>query len=258
MPITFDGVGSQWEPSAVIRERYAESGEPLILSFSRGKDAIAAWLALQDSGVQPEQIYPLYYDPVPGMRFIREDLDYWEQHFQTHITVLPHPELFRQIMDFVWQPPTRTGYISALADEIGKAPTFQDFEEMFRESKNLPESTPVLTGVRATDSIARTTYIKRSGPYSAAKKRMAAIWDWTQTECYDRIAAEGLRLPVDYEWFKRNGRKNSGRSFDGLAYQFTKKLQQHAPDDYAVLKEWFPLVDLDDFRHEEITNAVDF
>src|SRR5699024_2141671 len=108
------------------------------------------------------------------------------------------------------------------------------------------------------DSIARSTYIKRSGPYSAEKKRMATIWDWTQTECYDRIADAGLRLPVDYEWFKRNGRKNSGRSFDGIAHQFTRALAIHAPDDYAVLKEWFPLVDLDHYRHEEITNAVDF
>lgn len=258
MPIVFEKSGSQWESSQTIRRRYAESGEPVILSFSRGKDAIAAWLALLDDGVQPSQIHPLYYDPVPGMRFIREDLEYWAESFKTHIAVFPHPELFRQLTEFVWQPPTRTGYLCALRDAIGAPPTFQDFERLYRESEGLPASTHVLTGVRATDSIARTTYIKRSGPYSAAKQRMACVWDWKQTECYERIAEAGLRLPVDYEWFKRNGRKNSGRSFDGLAYQFTKPLSIYAPDDYAILKEWFPLIDADHFRHEDMTNAVSF
>lgn len=259
MPITLEGVGSHWDSSQTIRRKYADSGEPVILSFSRGKDSIAAWLALLDDGVQPSQIHPIYYDTAPGMRFIREDLDYWEEQFEQHITVLPSPALYGMLFSFVYQPPTRTGYIEALIAAVGKPPTYQELEQLYRQGKNLPDSTPVLTGVRASDSIARSTYIKRSGPYSAEKKRMATIWDWTQTECYERIADAGLRLPIDYEWFKRNGRKNSGRSFDGVAYQFTRGLKENAPDDYAVLKEWFPLIDLDHFRHESLgENAVSF
>src|SRR5699024_1958002 len=153
MPITLEKVGSHWDSSQAIRRRYAETGEDVILSFSRGKDAIAAWLALLDDGVKPSQIHPLYYDPVPGMRFIREDLDYWENAFETHIAVFPHPELFRQLTEFVWQPPTRTGYLCALGESLPKLPTFQDFEAMHRESLGLPAGTHVLTGVRATDSI---------------------------------------------------------------------------------------------------------
>ena len=55
------------------------------------------------------------------------------------------------------------------------------------------------------------------------------------------IEGAGVDLPVDYEWF--------GRSFDGIDYRFTKPLSEHAPDDFKRLLEWFPLAELEIFRH---------
>ncbi len=82
---------------------------------------------------------------------------------------------------------------------------------------------------------------------------MAIVWDWTKGECYDYIEARGVKLPVDYEWFATK-QKRSGRTFDGLATQFLAPIREHAPDDYARILEWFPLADLDIFRHEVLKN----
>src|SRR6059058_1054419 len=113
MPITFDGVGSHWPSSAQIRADYAAADEKILLSFSRGKDSISAWLAMLESGIKPENIVPVYYYRIPGLQFTADSLDYFEQHFQTKITRMPHPGLFSMWNEMVFQPPTRTGIIEA-------------------------------------------------------------------------------------------------------------------------------------------------
>lgn len=248
MPITFDGVGSHWPSSEQIRADYAASDEKLLLSFSRGKDSISAWLAMLDSGIKPENIVPVYYYRIPGLQFTRDSLDYFEQHFQTKIHRLPHPSLFRMWNELVFQPPSRTGIIEAARMP---SPSYQDMEQLLREDLQLPDETMVATGVRAADSIQRRTFIKVSGPVTHAKKRVAIVWDWTKGECYDYIEKAGVTLPPDYEWFAGKQRR-SGRTFDGLAYQFLAPLREHAPEDYARVLEWFPLADIDIYRHEQL------
>jgi hypothetical protein len=250
--IQFDGVGSQWPTSAVVREEIRASEAPIILSFSRGKDSLGAWLGLLDAGVAPERIHPVYYYRIPGMRFTGEYLDYCEQVFGRPIMRMPHPSLYRMWANGVFQPPGRTGLIMASSAEVEI--TYQMIEAEIRADKKLPVDTMVATGVRAADSIARRTYLKKSGPTSHGKQRIAVIWDWTVKEVYDRIAAEGIKLPPDYEWFARinprTGRpiKNSGRTFDGVAHQFLEPLRRYAPDDYERVMFWFPLAEVDTIR----------
>lgn len=248
MPITFDGVGAHWPSSADIRAEYAAKDEKILLSFSRGKDSISAWLAMLDDGIKPANIVPVYYYRIPGLKFTAASLDYFEQRFQTKIHRLPHPSLFRMWNEHIYQPPNRTGIIDAARMP---QPSYQDCEQLLREDLKLPAETYVATGVRAADSIQRRTFIKKSGPITHSKKRVAIVWDWTKGECYDYIAKHGVQLPPDYEWFAGKQRR-SGRTFDGLATQFLEPLKQHAPDDYATILEWFPLADIDIFRHNEL------
>lgn len=254
MPITFNGVGANWPTSEQIRRDLAEQEVPLMLSFSRGKDALAAWLAMLDSGIKPQNIHPIYYELVPGLKFTTESVAYYEDIFKTKVTTYPHPAMYRMWNAGVYQPIDRTWIIEA---SKMPEPSFEDMQQMYRYDHKLPDDTLICTGVRAADSIARRTFIKKTGPLTTAKKRLAIIWDWTRGECYDRIAAEGIDLPPDYEWFlrpsPRTGKlvKNSGRTFDGLAAQFLVPLREHAPKDFATILEWFPLVELDLIRNEQ-------
>ncbi|WP_146115274.1 hypothetical protein [Arthrobacter sp. MYb221] len=250
----FSGVGAQWPTSADIRKELADRDVPVMLSFSRGKDALAAWLAMLDSGIKRENIHPIYYELVPGLKFTAESVAYYEDIFKTKINTFPHPAMYRMWNAGVYQPIDRTWMIEA---SKMPEPSFEDIQQMYRIDHNLPDDTLICTGVRAADSIARRTFIKKTGPLTESKRRLAIVWDWTRGECYDRIAAEGIDLPPDYEWFlrphPRTGKlvKNSGRTFDGLAAQFLVPLREHAPEDFATIMEWFPLVELDLIRNEQ-------
>ncbi len=79
----------------------AERGDTLLLSFSRGKDSIAAWLYLRDHFT----IVPYYLYLVPGMSWEEESLTYYEEVFGQHIIRLPHPLFYKLLHDFVWQTP---------------------------------------------------------------------------------------------------------------------------------------------------------
>ena len=75
----------------------------------------------------------------------------------------------------------------------------------------------------------------------AKGRKVSVVWDWQVAEVRDRIAAEGIDLPPDYEWF--------GRSFDGIDRRFLEPLSRQAPEDFARILEWFPLADLELIRH---------
>lgn len=85
--------------SLAVREKLAADGRPVLLAFSCGKDSIAAWLAMRDMGIEVVPAY-LYY--VPGLRFVDEELDYFEQKFQTRIKRYPHPSLYRWLNNAVF------------------------------------------------------------------------------------------------------------------------------------------------------------
>lgn len=80
-----------------------QTGDTILLAFSRGKDSIAAWISLRDSKLF-KRIIPIYLYLVPGLNFEEDDLKYFEDVFQTHIMQLPHPSLYRMMFNNVFQP----------------------------------------------------------------------------------------------------------------------------------------------------------
>lgn len=254
MPIKFKQAGSQWPTSQKIRENYANQNQTLILSFSRGKDSLAAWLAMLDSGIKPENIHPIYYYRCPDLKFSEESLKKFEDYFQQHITRYPHPALLAQLYGFGFQPITRIPVIAAAGFEPYQ---YQDLEEIYRNEHGLDDNTYACNGARAADGISRRTYMKKTGPITHSKQKVAIIWDWTIQECYDRINQAGINLEEyspDYKWFKKTTKtgkpiKHSGRTFDGIAAQFLEPLEKYAPDDYQRFLEWFPLAKYENMRH---------
>lgn len=220
--------------SGEVRQKLHDEGEPVLLAFSCGKDSIATWLALEDAGVQ---VVPCYMYYVPGLRFVDEEIDYFEQHFGQRIHRYPHPSLYRWINNAVYQAPERLRVI-----EAANLPT-PDYDQMWdliREDLKLPKQTWCADGVRAADSIQRRGAFVRYGYWRKSKKKVSPIGDWLKGETLDRISQAGIKLPVDYEWF--------GRSFDGIDRRFTEILRDKDPQDYEVLKSWFPLLEGDIIR----------
>lgn len=230
--IALEGV----EPSAVVRERLAGAGVPVLLAFSGGKDSIAAWLALREAGVAV-LAYSLYL--VPGLRFVDEQMAGFEDWFGQKIHRYPHPSLFRWLNNLVFQPPERCALI-----EAARLPpvSHEDVARMIRADLGMPADAWIADGVRAADSIVRRTSFLTHGVAKERTHKVSVVWDWRKQHVMDAVAGAGIELPPDYAWF--------GRSFDGLDIRFLGPLKEHAPEDYARVIEWFPLAELELVRRD--------
>lgn len=226
-------------PSADIRQQLIDSGDDLLLAFSGGKDSLATWLAMLDSGIDPDKIYPYYMYSIPNLKFVNDQLDEFEQIFQRPIGRYPNPRLYQRLKYGTMQPPDRRAVIrAARIPEI----TENDVIAAIEDDYGLERDRWRMDGVRATDSIVRRISMKRHGPMKPHLNKVSPIWDWKIADVRNAMAFHKIPWPIDYEWF--------GRSFDGIDYRFIKPVYDNAPDDFERLKEWYPFLELELIRHD--------
>lgn len=221
-------------PSVEIRAQLAAEGLPVLLAFSRGKDSIAAWLALEEAGCQ---VIPYHMYLIPDLGFVRESLGYFERFFGQKIVNVPHPSLYRWLRNGTFQPPERMATIEAA--DFG-AVTFEDVIGFIREDYDLSPDTWIADGVRAADSPVRRMAFATHGVMKPGSRKVSVVWDWRKAHVLEAMAAEKVEMPPEYEWF--------GRSFDGVDARFLAPLREHRPEDYQLVLNWLPLADLGLFR----------
>lgn len=215
-----------------VREK---SGSTVILSFSCGKDAIAAWLALRPHF---ERVIPFYLYLVPGLEFIEEGLSYFERFFGTKILRYPQPNLYRMLKDKVFQTPER----AVVLRENDLTPlTYDEIEGTVRAKNAVPKAF-MATGVRAADSPVRRSSITKHGALNPTRRTFFPVFDWNIKEVHSAIHNSKIRLPVDYRMF--------GRTFDGIDERFLWPVKKYYPRDYARILEVFPLAELMLHRRE--------
>lgn len=215
----------------------AERNPDVILAFSLGKDAIAAWLQLRRFF---KRVHPYFCWLVPDLSFERDSLKYFEDFFQTQIVTVPHPSVYRMLRNLVFQAPENCRFCEAASlDE----PTFDDISESIRIENNLPPLTFTASGVRSADSIMRRTSTKVHGSLNPTRKTFMPIFDWTADDLCREFRAAKIKLPVDYEMF--------GRSFDGIDVRFLEPIKNRFPEDYQKILEAFPLAELEIFRMQQ-------
>lgn len=219
----------------VIAQIRAEYGPRTILSFSAGKDAIAAYIAMRPHF---DEIIPYYLFICPGLEFVEDLLAYYERVMGRKIWRMPHPSLYQHLNELLFQTPERVAVL-----EAANLPSFDynDVVSMIAEAEGI-DRPMVATGVRAADSPMRRTSLATHGAISRNTRRYFPIWDWPKQRLLQEITASGIKLPVDYLWFNR--------SFDGLDYRFLAPLKEHAPRDYAKVCEWYPMAPLELWRYE--------
>lgn len=225
------------EPGEAVVKKLADMGRPVLLAFSCGKDAIAAWLALRAGGVE---VIPYYMYLVPGLEFVERSLRYYEQFFGVPIIRVPNPSLYRLLNNFIFQPIHRCEIIRDC-----HLPNFttDQLRDYLIQDKNLSPETWTASGVRAADSLARRANFRMLKGALNHKRRMAyPVWDMTKAGLVELLKSENVKLPIDYRIF--------GRSFDGIDFRFIAPLRKHFPNDYAKILEWFPFAELEMKRHE--------
>lgn len=222
--------------SAEVLARLKAEERPVLLSFSCGKDSIAAWVAMEEAGIE---VIPCYMWLVPNLKFVQEELSYFEEAFDKKIHRYPHASYYRLIVDLVDQPPEHCGIIEAASPP---KPQYDEIWRMIRHDLGLDPDTWVADGVRAADSIVRRASFVKHGVMKPGNRKVSPIADWLKAEVMDAINRKGVNLPIDYEIW--------GRSFDGIDYRFTAPMRERLPEDFEILKKWFPLIESDIVRHE--------
>jgi 3'-phosphoadenosine 5'-phosphosulfate sulfotransferase (PAPS reductase)/FAD synthetase len=220
------------ETIAVARKHQSET----LLAFSRGKDSVAAWLAIRDHF---DRVLPFYMVRIPGLEIVEESLDYFERFFGVRIARLTHPATLGQLRNLVFQPPER-----CLVIEQADIPRckYSDVREVLIDKYGLSEDALVADGVRAADSPVRRLAIMKHGSVNFVTHKYHPVWDWKKADLVACFKRNGVKLPQDYKLF--------GRTLDGLDLRFMLPLKKHRPKDYQRVLELFPYVELEIFRWE--------
>jgi 3'-phosphoadenosine 5'-phosphosulfate sulfotransferase (PAPS reductase)/FAD synthetase len=210
-----------------------------LLSFSRGKDSIASYLAIRDHF---ERVVPYTMYFVPNLEFVEESLQYYEHKMGCHIIRLPSPSLYRMLRNRVYQPPD----MLAVVDAMNLPDVDHNFvQESVVLGANLPADAPVpynAIGVRSKDSVQRAMIVQRNGSINHTRHTFYPIVDWSKQQVIDAIAHAGWKLPVDYRYFSA--------SFDGLYLKYLLPIKKHFPRDYQRICDFYPLAELEVLRYE--------
>jgi 3'-phosphoadenosine 5'-phosphosulfate sulfotransferase (PAPS reductase)/FAD synthetase len=214
-----------------------------IVSFSRGKDSIAAYLAIQEYF---DDITPYTYYIVPGLEFVEESLAYCEQKMGCHITRYPAPAFYKMINNMVYQPRDHIDVIERMDLPF---PSQDDLQTVLTVDMGLPERTYNGIGMRSKDSVQRAFSIQRNGTINHNRKTFYPVHDWSKQQVIDSIRNAGWKLPVEYRYF--------GSSFDGLYLSYLYPIKLFFPKDYQRILEFFPMAEMEVLRYEAAVRRGD-
>lgn len=232
-----------------LREILAEQGRPVIVAFSRGKDSICAAIALKAAGVETRLVHLFR---TPGLKFEEDSLKYFEDFFQEKIWNVPHPDFWHYLVNGVFMAPWQNSICeAALLEEVSHPENWHNI----RAGLGVDPDTWVADGIRAADSPMRRMSIQTHGPwkhniYTTEEGEewhdaMAhVIHDWKIADIRHCLKINRVKLPVDYDMFDR--------TYDGNDYRFIKPISEWFPEDYEAIRFWFPAVDLEMMRYEQL------
>ena len=208
-----------------------------LISFSRGKDAIATYLSIRDHF---DRVVPYTYTLVPDLEFVEESTQYYEKMMGCRILRFPNPNFYNMLRMHVYQPPNRCNLINSMQLE---SYDHDDLQFAVCEDAGLDyEKTFNALGMRAKDSMMRALYFQRAGPVNYKRNIFYPVFDWSKQRLMDAIKHAGWKLPVDYKVWTS--------SFDGLYLNYVYQIKKHFPRDYQRILHWFPLVEMEIHRYE--------
>lgn len=212
----------------LCREVAARSGGVCLLSFSRGKDALAAWLNLTRFF---DRVIPFTCAAVPHVPFADEYLAYVERIFGTHVIRIQDGGLYDAVYALQYQYPHDEEWI----DSAG-LPSYdaQDVANVIRNHLGYPNAWTAY-GLNASDSIDRMITVRQCKGRYAGTRSFYPNYDWTHSQIMDALQKSHIRLSNEYHI--------ASRSFaGGLMPHNLLAVEKRAPDLLARLEHYYPLV----------------
>lgn len=187
------------------------------------------------------KIVPYFLFHIPGLSYVESSLAYYEDYFEQHIYRMPHPALYDMFTTGAYQPVHRVSIIDGM-----RLPQFEyaDIEDILCARLKLGKIFSAV-GMRTADNIQRYTMITQVGPLGFKRRRWYyAIWDWNVAQVSEIIKRHGVKLAPEYS--------TMGRTIASFQYQELRALKDNYPADFEKFREWFPLIDLEFFRYEQV------
>lgn len=218
-----------------------ECGDHILLAFSGGKDSLAMWLWLRE--VAPDlRIVPFFMDMIPGLQIVQDMLRYYEDYFGQHIYYMIHPVFYEDLNTYVFQTPENIRLIMAL-----DLPRFdrQVVADLVAEAANVPGKPLHAMGLRRRDNPVRSGLMTVAGVIGTKRSRhFYPIWDWTTDDVARVIKRHNVKLPVGYALW--------GRNLVNLEYAVLKQVREYFPQDFELIKTYYPLIEAEFFRYEQV------
>ena len=214
-----------------------------IISFSRGKDSIAAYLAIRDSF---ERIVPYSYYLVPGLEFVNESIAYFEQKMGCRIVQYPAVATYDMLTNMVYQPKEHIDVIERM-----NLPSLHqdDLRRALVADYDIDEKAYNAVGMRSSDSVQRAFSIQRNGTINHNRQTYYPVHDWNKQRVVDTIKASGWKLPMEYRYF--------GSSFDGFYISYLYPIYLYFPRDFQRILEYFPFAEMEVLRYESAVRRGD-
>jgi 3'-phosphoadenosine 5'-phosphosulfate sulfotransferase (PAPS reductase)/FAD synthetase len=210
----------------------------VLLSFSRGKDSLAAWLVLREHF---DEVIPFYLDKIPGLEFVEQSLRDYEEYFGCHIYRLAHPTTNDMIVSLTDQPPERRRIIQQMTPHLIDF-SYNDVREALLEFLGEQEDMLYATGVRSADSMTRRGALAKYGAITWNQFKFHPVFDYSKQQIIDLFTKHKAFLPVDYDLM--------GRTFDSTQLSAILPIKKHFPRDYERIREMYPMVEAEIFRYE--------
>ena len=215
------------------------------LGFSRGKDSLCAWLNLRKYF---SRIIPFHCATLPGLKFAEKALRYYEDAFDCHILRMMDASLSSDLLQGIYQLREDGPFIASLGIRHGWH-RFDKLElvEFLRCTYNLPRAWCAF-GIQASDSIDRRIYCSKYEGRNDSNKTFYPCWDWPHGKVIETVRGSGLKLSSEYLY--------SSRTIEGTpSATYTEILREHFPEDYAILRDFYPLCEAKVFR-ERLNDQV--
>ena len=215
----------------------------LFLSFSRGKDSIAAFLECYESGIFRNYKMFLYY-LCPGLSFVDEYVNYFEKRFGFKIIQYPSTTFLDLLESGCLQTPIGVAQNQKMIDENKGFFSYKrdKLTDLAREDFKLSSTFLCANGIKASDSPLRSTALKKKEGLNTNNYKWYPIWNYSNQEIAEIIVRHDVKLPKDYEYW--------GLTIDGFDYRFVKYIKENLPSDWKVLQEYFPKIDLVYYKHQ--------
>ena len=216
------------DSDALCREIAKASGGVCLLSFSRGKDAPAAWLNLSRFF---RRIIPFTCAGIPHVGFADEYLAYCERIFGTHIIRLQDGGLYANTEALQYQYPHDEEWIDGMNFPVYDA---QDIADIIRNHLGLPRAWTAY-GLNASDSIDRMITVRQCKGRYYGTRSFYPNFDWTHKQIMEVLQRSNIRLSNEYHI--------AARSFaGGLMPHNLLAVEKRAPQLFRQLEYYYPLL----------------